>query len=292
MQNNSTLQTAAYDLARRNQNNDIGISEMFLCILAAMGSLSTHYMRRVASAIVNSGTPEGRERYDLLGDYTRHGIRMKAQQLIDNCNHFDHRLITNSRNASTTEGHANIEESIADMLDATDEMLKPYIDSISEYFWRKIPKTGHLHPLDAWLLHDMMLTAVIVMSQVNLYDKASEMLPIFEHNKKYHGYFNFRPASQRVDMLLHSVKWLNDDRKPLQYNIDAVTDTPELLKIMHPLRDALLSTKFIDTMFFIREGIDNEFRYKCPALCEGIPYSRDLNIDKWLKTDPDKLIKH
>ena len=270
-------------------HQDVGMIEAFLCILAALGSYVTEHDSRLARAVADSGTSEGRAKHDLLGNYAAHGNRHLAQLIDADCNRFNARLIANSQHAMSSTGRCDIVQNIADMLDATDEVLKPFITDISDYFWRHIPKTGPLHPLDSWLLHDMMLTHVLTSTMVQVYDKAVQILPSLADNADKVGYFNLRPTMQRINTLADRMPWLNDKRQPLHYNFDAVTSTDELLTICAQLRDAIFSTKFLDLMFYVREGVDNQFRYKCAALLTGVPYSRRLDISKYLTSDINLL---
>ena len=157
----------------------------------------------------------------------------------------------------------NIENAITD----SESMIQPVLDELLWWLDDHIPTSGKCAPRDLTLLSGLAYIIVIYSIACSLYEYAGKCYPMMLKNDTFR-FLHTDKQCNRLDQLYHAVPWVNKFGTPLELNLMGILSRPELIGtitkdssvyeggFIPQIRDILVSTTFLDRLFYMRDGID------------------------------------
>ena len=268
-------------LAAKQDRLNLQYFDVLCMVQIGVNSMAEQYLRRFIKEL---------RQYP---EYLKFGLKHELELIEADMDRYLRKLI---QALSTRSQHIDMDPmemqcKVADMADYSDEQIGSLMDEMMAYLDRHTPKAGDCCPRDPELYRLMHATFAITSLSALIYQHNREIFPqYFSHIKM--SFMDMTVSMQRMNkvmsMLLNG-RLLNKFGRPLKINSFAIWDRPEWKGqkdetgayrsgLMPRLRDAFLSTKYIDSLYIIRDGNDPKFRELAGSFFEGMRQSNDIKV--------------
>lgn len=257
-----------FQSAKQTAERSIGMLEIMLSSLTAHNSVTIELVRKLIRRLRESHTENGLPRiYDLL----ERDMREYDKHLIH--------VVNIAKD--TKQERFDLQCRMADTLDESDELIKPYIEAIRNVIGERIPSAGQNCPVDRDLMADVMMCEIMLSISLSIYEHAIVQYANdmnFDIGPNTHIYGLRVPHARMLNHMLSRLRFKNQHGQTVRFNYTSARNSPAIMGTRDPAtgcnhgspvcdyRDAIFSTAFLDYYLLLRDGKDMKIRNITPTL--------------------------
>lgn len=228
-----------------------------LFLLCALNSVASAHASRVVSLFNAATTKEGRDNNNISQDYMKTSKGLSAVvNATSNCiKKHDKRFLE----TITNENHAYVEDRYADLLDFTDEKIKPFVDAIHQCIYITLDAEFPTLQDKRFLTELFVATEMAVFNEM-MFDLIADGSYTF---MKKNARFSMLRMHKLNDQLVKILRFMNvrtEDDKIINMNITEILFSKPAVKILDDLSLFLLSSEFTDKVQQNINNVDPQFR--------------------------------
>lgn len=228
--------------------------EICLSMLLMFDVLTIDYIQRFSDMLAASGTPEGRERYNIVQPFAKDGqcraMNGRLRKLIS-------RFTSNANSLCAPKKDCpDFSQQISNSIEEAQEILDVPMSAYERFINYKLSRKTLSTPQDPVMLSIILKCIVFLDIAAGIYDNitAEANYPFLAN---YHCYKMLRMDSlhKQIVGMLSYMDFLDTNGKPLHYNLSGVKNCKESTEIIDDIIYIIYSAEYINRIFGARTGI-------------------------------------